>query len=479
MSQAAVAETTPNTYSHDTNSIPDAAKRVAVIGAGAAGLCAAKNLLEVGFDVTAFEIGTQVGGLWCFMNDSGRSSAYRTLHINTAKNVTNFRDYLFQEGVQRFPSHEDMHAYLKDYAEHFGVMERIQFNSEVTELKPLFTPGQEDPKWEVTTVDGKNRVFDAVCVCTGHLTKPMHVPEFQDGFTGTYMHSHEYKEPEPLVGKRVCVVGIGNSAVDAASDVCVTAKRCTLVARSGVWIAPKTLFGVAFTDLTDYFMKPWVPNWLRKKLVVFLIWCAHGSPTKIGLPPVTERVHATSSGTVVNDIAYRRIEVQHGIDRIDGQTIHFVDGSSGEFDVLVAATGYRIDLPFLSEDIVPTADNRIRLWKRVIPPEWPGLYFVGMMNVVSYSNLWAYEKQVLWLREFLLGNAVTPSVDEMNRDNDAKDRYIAKEFKQTIRHTIEEDPVRYFPELNRALRAAKRRAGRGTAAAGPKRPPSGMGASLS
>ena len=151
MSQAAVAETTPN-----TSSTPDAAKRVAVIGTGAAGLCAAKHLLEVGFDVTSFEIGTQVGGLWCYMNDSGRSSAYRTLHINTAKNVTNFRDYLFREGVQRFPSHEDMHAYLKDYAEHFGVMERIQFNSEVTKLKPLFTPGQEDPKWEVTTVDGKN-----------------------------------------------------------------------------------------------------------------------------------------------------------------------------------------------------------------------------------------------------------------------------------------------------------------------------------
>jgi CRISPR/Cas system-associated protein Csm6 len=82
------------------------------------------------------------------------------------------------------------------------------------------------------------------------------------------------------------------------------------------------------------------------------------------------------------------------------------------------------------------------------------------MNVVSYSNNWAYEKQVLWLREFLLGNAATPSVDEMNRDNDAKDEYIAKEFKQTIRHTIEEDPVRYFPELNRALKAAKRRAAR-------------------
>ena len=455
MNQAAAAMSTEN-----TNSTPNAAKRVAVIGAGAAGLCAAKHLLEVGLDVTVFEIGTQVGGLWCYMNDSGRSSAYRTLHINTAKNVTNFRDYPFREAVQRFPSHEDMHAYLRDYAEHFGVMERIQFNAEVDAVKPLFEPHKQDPRWEVTTVGGKSHVFDAVCVCTGHLTKPNHVAEFQDGFQGTYLHSHDYREPESMIGKRICIVGIGNSALDVASDVCVTAKRCVLVTRSGVWIAPKLVFGVPFTDLTDYFMKSWVPGWLRKKLIAFLIWCVHGHPANIGLPPVTERVHATSSGSAVNDIAYQRIEVKHGIERIDGQTIHFTDGTSDEFDTLVAATGYLIDLPFLTQEIVPTADNRVRLWKRVVAPQWPGLYFVGMLNVASHSNLWAYEHQVLWLREFILGNAAPPSVEEMKRDNDAKDSYIAKEFKGTIRHTIEEEPVRYFPELARSLKVARARAAR-------------------
>lgn len=435
-----------------------AAKRVAVIGAGASGLCAAKHLIESGLDVTVFEIGSQVGGLWCYMNDSGRSSAYRTLHINTAKNVTSFRDFPFDDDVQRFPSHEDMHAYLQGYAEHFGVMHRIQFHSEVTELKPLFEPRKQDPSWQITTVNGDEQIFDAVCVCTGHLTKPLHVPEFQNSFTGTYMHSHDYKEPEPMVRQRICVVGVGNSAIDAASDVCVTAKRCVLVARSGVWIAPKMVFGVAFTDLTDYFMKPWVPAWLRKKLLVFIIWCVHGHPSKLGLPEVTERVHATSSGTVVNDIAYRRIEVKHGIDRIEGQTIHFTDGTADDFDVLIAATGYLIDLPYLSQDIVPTAGNRVRLWKRIVPPQWPGLYFVGMLNAASHSNPWAYERQVLWLREFILGNAVMPSIEEMERDNDAKDRYVAKEFKGTIRHTIEEEPVRYFPELAKSLKAALRRA---------------------
>ena len=86
----------------------------------------------------------------------------------------------------------------------------------------------------------------------------MHVPEFRDGFRGEYVHSHDYKEPDPFIGKRICVVGVGNSAVDIASDVCVYAERCVLVARTGVWIAPKLLFGVAFTDITEWFMKGWV-----------------------------------------------------------------------------------------------------------------------------------------------------------------------------------------------------------------------------
>lgn len=436
-------------------------KKIAVIGAGASGICAAKHFIESGLEVTVFEIGTKLGGLWCYMNDSGRSSAYRTLHINTAKNVTNFSDFLFDDEVQRFPSHQDMYEYLNAYANHFGVTERTHFESEVTNVLPLFSPDKlEEPKWEVTLVNGDKTVFDHICICTGHLTKPVHVPMFQNDFQGLYLHSHDYKEPEAFVGKRVCVIGIGNSAVDVASDICVTSERCVLVARSGVWIAPKMIFGKPFTDLTDWFMKPWFPNKVRKKLIQFLIWCVHGNPEKIGLPPATKRVHATSSGTVVNDIAYNRIEVKHGVERIEGKTIYFSDGSSGEFDALVAATGYLIDLPFLPDGIVPHQNNRIQLWQRVMSPDWPGLYFIGMMNVVSYSNLWGYERQVRWLREFILGQAVPPSKDKMWQDIKDKDEFIANEFKNTIRHTIEEEPALYFPELDKSLKESKRRASR-------------------
>jgi cation diffusion facilitator CzcD-associated flavoprotein CzcO len=140
----------------EVNNIPTK-KRIAIIGAGASGICAAKYLLDAGFDVTIFEIGTQVGGLWCYQNDNGRSSCYRTLHINTSRGVTHFHDFDFDESVQAFPDHRDMHAYLVRYADHFGVTTRIRFETTVTDLRPVFTPGHDAPQWEIEFASGEIR----------------------------------------------------------------------------------------------------------------------------------------------------------------------------------------------------------------------------------------------------------------------------------------------------------------------------------
>jgi dimethylaniline monooxygenase (N-oxide forming) len=427
------------------------AKRVAVIGAGACGICAAKYLLEVGFDVTVFEIGTQLGGMWCYQNDNGRSSAYRTLHINTSRGVTRFSDLDFDAQTQDFPDHLDMHRYLVAYADRFAVTPHVRFSSRVTEVMPAFDPAEETARWRVTTADGAKQEFDAVIVASGHLTRPMEVPEFQ-AFGGQYLHAHHYREPEPFVGKRICVVGIGNSACDIASDVCVTSPRCVLVARSGVLILPKLLFGRAFTDITARIQRPWIPRSLRRRITRFLTWLAHGDITRLGFQRPDALTHVTSNATVVTDIAYRRIAVKNGIDAICGKRIRFTDGSEEEFDVLIAATGYSIDLDFIPAEVLQVEQNQLELYMRIVPPQWPGLFFMGFFNTDTALNM-VFEHQARWIREILLGNARLPDPSMMRLAIDERASWYRSQYKHSIRHTIEEEHVRYLTDLKSTLRA--------------------------
>ena len=251
--------------------------------------------------------------------------------------------------------------------------------------------------------DGLVERFDAVLLATGHLTKPMHAPELER-FGEGYLHAHYYREPEPFVGKRICVVGVGNSACDIASDVCVTSRRTALVARSGVTILPKLLFGRAFTDITAQIQRPWIPRKLRQKMVRALVWLAHGDMTKLGFKRSDTLSHVTSSGTVTTDIAYRRIFVKQGIEAVDGHTIRFVDGTAEEFDTLIAATGYRIDLDILPPEVARVEDNQLDLCMRIAPPGWPGLFLMGFFNTDTALNM-VFEHQARWVREHLLGNA--------------------------------------------------------------------------
>jgi cation diffusion facilitator CzcD-associated flavoprotein CzcO len=307
--------------------------------------------------------------------------------------------------------------------------------------------------------DGTVERFDAVIAATGHLSEPLHVPMFRDDFAGTYVHSHDYKEPEDYVGQRICVVGVGNSACDIASDVCVTSPRCVLVARSGVIILPKLFCGIPFTDITRMIQRPWVPGWLRRKLTAILTFLVHGNVQKLGFRPVSERVHTTSNGTIVTDIAYKRVEVKHEIDRIDGKTLYFSDGTSEEFDTIIAATGYQIRLPFISRDIVPLENNRLRLYKRMVQPGWPGLYFAGFFNTDTALNM-VFEHQARWIRAVELGEAALPGEAEMWADIEAQERWVAARFKDTLRHTIEEEHVVYLGALRKSLRLMKRLARR-------------------
>lgn len=429
------------------------ARSYAIIGAGAAGLCIAKYLRANGCeDVTIFEIGTQVGGLWCYENDNGRSAAYRTLHINTARNVTHFSDLKFDDSIQLFPDHWDMHRYLVAYAERFDLMRHIRFRSRVADIRPAPDHSTDRARWTVRLENGDTRTFDRVVVASGHLSEPLHVPEIRDAFAGEYVHSHHYREPEPYAGKRICVVGVGNSACDIASDLCVTSPSTVMVARSGVVIGPKLICGRPFTDVTMKLYKPWVPDRLRRWILGTLIRLVHGRMADLGFKPLTERAHPTTSAVLVQHIAYRRVVVKQGIERIEGNRIYFSDGTSGEFDVLVAATGYLIDLPFIPAEILAIEGNSVDLYKRICPPDWRGLYFMGLVNSSAHPLNRIFEHQARWICAIENGEATLPAAAKMRADIEARKRFIRAHYKASPRHTIEEESMVYLLDLARRAR---------------------------
>lgn len=432
-------------------------KTIAVIGAGACGICAARVMKQSGFSVTVYEIGSQVGGMWWHENDNGLSSAYRTLHINTSRNVTRFPDLDFETDVQPFPDHRDMHRYLRRYADHFAVTELIRFNTTVTRVEPLFTPGTEKPRWRVVTSNGDSEVYDSVIVASGHLHVPRHVPELQ-AFSGQYLHAHNYNAPEPFVNQRICIVGVGNSACDIAGDVCVNSQSCVMVARSGVLILPKLIFGRPFTDLSSALQRPWIPYTARRLLIRAMTWIVHGDMQKLGFRKPDRRVHTTSNGTIVTDIAYRRIQVKQGIKNIDGKRITFIDGTSKEFDVLIAATGYLTELPFLDPEIVSVNDNVMDLYQRIVPPDWPGLYLLGFFNTDTALN-WIFNHQAKWVAEIELGNARLPDTNEMRIAIRNRRDWLKEHYRDTPRHSLEEESVPYVQSLQRSLTQMRKLAG--------------------
>jgi hypothetical protein len=279
----------------------------------------------------------------------------------------------------------------------------------------------------------------------------------RDGFKGEYLHSHYYREPSPFANKRVCIVGVGNSSCDIASDLATVAERTVMVGRSTPLIIPKLIFGRPFWSVVKPFYKPWVPNAVRSRVVQLLTWVVHGRMSDLGFAPTSKKVHATSNANIVNHIKYRRVSVKQGIISINGQDVTFSDGTTETFDTLIAATGFELDLDFIKPEIVAIRGNSLDLYMRIVPPDWRGLYFLAFFNSDSALN-WITEGQIRWLREHELGRAALPLKAEMLEEIAQRKAWVRHYFKDSPRHGIEVEHMPYFQDLRRTLKEAQRRA---------------------
>lgn len=431
-------------------------EKVCIVGAGSSGLTACQVLAARGIPFDCFEKGSMTGGNWRYENDNGTSSAYRSLHINSARKLMSFKAFPMPEDYPDYPSHYQVAKYFDDYARRFGLTEKITFRTEVVAAEP------DGDGWKVTVedADGSRRTDDyqAVLVANGHHWNPRWPePPFpgSDDFEGEQMHVHHYREPNILEGKRVLVLGIGNSAVDVAVESSRIAEETFLAMRRSAHVLPKFLGGKPIDEASPP-ISTYLPMSVRRFFMNRLLKMTVGEMTDYGLPKPDHKLleaHPTVSSELLPRLGHGDITVKPNIDRFaSGRAVRFADGSEEEIDLVIYCTGYEIAFPFLDERVFAARDNRMPLYKRAVAVENPGLYFVGFVQPLGPIMPIA-EAQSEWIADLLTGGAALPPAAEMRNEITAYERWMDKRFVSSKRHTIEVD---FHPYLRQIRRERKR-----------------------
>jgi flavin-binding monooxygenase-like protein len=401
-----------------------------------------------------------VGGNWRFENDNEMSSAYRSLHINTSRGLMAYKTFPMPEDYPDYPNHFQIAKYFDDYVDRFEFRPKIRFRTQVKSVEPV------DGEWEVTYEDrdgepGSER-YRAVLVANGHHWDPRWPePPFpgSDSFEGEQVHVHHYREPEMLRGKRVLVLGIGNSATDIAVEASRIAERTFLAMRRGAYVLPKYMNGKP-TDESASPILTRFPLSVQRFFIGRMLGITAGDMTAYGLPKPDHKLleaHPTVSAELLSRLGHGDIEVKPNIERFaGGRTVRFGDGSEEEIDLVVYCTGYKITFPFFDPKLVLAEDNRLRLYRRVASAEHPGLYFLGFIQPLG-AIMPVAEAQAEWVADLLGGRAALPSVPEMREEIEAYERKMRKRYVASKRHTIQVDFHPYLREIRRERKQAAQR----------------------
>jgi cation diffusion facilitator CzcD-associated flavoprotein CzcO len=370
-----------------------------------------------------------------------------------------YATYPMPEDYPDYPSHWQIADYFDDYVDHFGFRDRIRFRTEVTKVEPA-----GDGTWRVSwrELDGGDEgsgVYRAVFVANGHhWDARWPEPPFpgQEGFEGVQMHVHDYKTPDVLDGRRVLVLGIGNSACDIAVESSRVAARTLLAMRRGAWIFPKYLNGKP-TDQLSNPLTSRLPLPLLRALYKRALKTAAGEPMAYGLPEPDHKLieaHPTISSDLLPRIGHGEIQIKPNIGAFaGGRTVRFDDGSEEEVDVVIYCTGYKITFPFFDPDLIAAPENEFPLYRRVVTPDHPGLYFIGLLQPLGAIMPLA-EAQSEWIADVLEGKATLPDEHRMRRVIARERERVARRYVASKRHTIQVDFEPYLRAIRRERRGS-------------------------
>lgn len=373
----------------------------AVIGAGPSGLATARALRKRGLPVEGYEASHGVGGLWDI--DNPRSTMYESAHLISSRTTTEFREFPMRTTVD-YPGHRVLLEYFRDYAEHFGLTALFRFDTRVTRLEP------RDGGWDLTSdgPDGaQTRWYRGVVLANGTLAEPQ-APSFPGTFTGELLHTSGYTSPTQLDDRRVLIIGAGNSGCDIAVDAVHRARSIEMSVRRGYYFVPRYLFGRPSDTLNQG--RP-LPARLKQAVDSRVLRAFTGDPVRFGFPKPDYRIyesHPIVNTLVLHHLGQGDLRIRPDIDRFDGETVHFRDGSSGDYDLVLLATGYRLDYAFVDRAHLHWHGPSPRLFLNMFPSSFNGLYVMGMIEASGIGWQGRYEQAEL-LAAYLDADAHAPT----------------------------------------------------------------------
>jgi len=349
-------------------------KRFCIIGAGACGLAAVRTFVERGIPFDCFEAEGDVGGIW---NPDSPHAVYGSTHFNSSKKLSRYPDFKFPDEMPYYVSAAQAEEYLRAFAAEFGLYEHITFNTKVTHAE------RSADGWRVT-IEGetKPRLYDGLIVANGHHWHPS-VPDYPGHFDGEVLHSHDVKSREQLKGKRVLVVGAGNSAVDILSDAALDGKAAIHSMRRSYYFFPKMLFGRPTDAVIDRLNRFPLPRRFMYGLYKLGMLVLIGSHERYDLPAPDHKLfeaHPTACTTYLDHIVHGRIVTKPGITRLEGKRVYFEDDTSAEVDLLIWATGFSVNFPFMDDSYVLDAQGRSKLFIHTFHREWDDFFVCGLFE---------------------------------------------------------------------------------------------------
>ena len=334
---------------------------VAVIGAGPAGLAVSYTLARKNLDHVVFERGEAVGHSW--------SNVYESLRLHTGKHMSALPGMPYPGTTPLFPSRQTFLDYLQEYALRFKLP--IETDCVVTAV------GKQDDGWQLSTPMGELRAQHLV-MATGIMPVP-NIPQFkgQEKYGGHIIHTALYRCPEPYVGKKVLVVGVGNSGAEIATELNRAGAHVAVSIRTGANFVPLTLLGVPIQYYSRWMQV--LPKPLRQVIALAstsVVERLRGGVViqKPGYGPLERQ--PVIGFSLVNAVRDGSIAVRTGIQRFTSDGTLFIDGSSDAFDEVILATGYRAAIAML-DNLVHRDERGFALRNRVVSMDQPNLYFVG------------------------------------------------------------------------------------------------------